>query len=637
MKIYTQQSITTNFGLKNNLQNPNFKAVSPVVLKRVQTAANNNASKDAFVKLASVIGLTALVAWVKSLSKTDAEAIKKLDIIDSNWTQKGNELFFDPQKQGQYMDLISKSDSAESLIWTKGLLSKVSADVESKEISSDEMEIFLDSESNETYLSVSADKTLNTIANQIKALSSAGEDVRTQTMKQIEAKLSALVKQANELQNSDVTAEIYAKVANILKMFAITNSISAVDQEPVDDKPKVSMVPEITGDVDYSAKDQVSVPAPVVLGKIELPVETPKGAAKNVEVKPVELPKLKPINITDENKEFVEDIFLKIFSKRSNIQPEVYADQIDFIQKIYETYVDDDKELIAKNLIKHLSRQNTVKEINMYKTYTGGEIGKVDFRQFLTLQTFKHINGGDISQEEFDFLETNKDNVFKYFILKEDAEKLVLAFCNGVSAKDKLKFAADFHKVAYNMTDSKLIKGDEYSIATSLDIKEELKNKLSRDASDYERILEYLDISEETMEAVAAEVEDGNFEEARILIGSALNSKALDEKINGLVNVINNPVFKDFIGGVHGRMRFIERILFSRQTNLTKTPYQMKQITSKLVEELKEQIEYASNIDLTNYTVRNSSGTSVHKYAPQIKIKGKTIGLNDRAEIHTIY
>ena len=179
MKLYNQQVIGFTTVEKLNSNKTSFRAISSPVLKQVKNTTTTPAAKDAFVKLASVMGLTALIAWVKSLSKNENEAVvNKLDIIDSNWTQKGNELFLDPEKQGQYMDLISGADSAESIIWTKGLLSKDSAKTESKDITQAEMDMFLEPESNETYLSVFANKTLSSITNKIRALSNSSEDVR---------------------------------------------------------------------------------------------------------------------------------------------------------------------------------------------------------------------------------------------------------------------------------------------------------------------------------------------------------------------------------------------------------------------------------------------------------------------------
>ena len=229
MKIYNIQSDLKNSSLKNTGVKPNFKAVSPTVMKRVQTAANNPASKDVFVKLAGLTGLTALVTWVKSLSNAEkTDAISKLDIIDSNWSQKSSELFLDPDKQGQFIDLVSKADSAESVIWTKGLMSKDSVQVENKEFSPEEIEMFLEPESNETFMSVSANNTLNSIVNQMNALALSSDEVRAKALNSIEAKLNALVKQADVLQNSEESAEIYVKLANIMKTFAIINNSSRI-------------------------------------------------------------------------------------------------------------------------------------------------------------------------------------------------------------------------------------------------------------------------------------------------------------------------------------------------------------------------------------------------------------------------
>ena len=655
MKIYSQQTAVNNYNLTKNGTNTSFKAISPTALKQIQAVTNNKASKDIFIKLASLTGLTGIVAWVKSLTnEKQTENLEKLDIIDTNWSQKGDEIFLDKEKQGQFMDLVSKADSTESIIWTKGLMSKNADNYEEKEISNDEKELFLNPESNETFLSISANKTLNSIANQIKALSSATEEVKASAIKTIEEKLNSLIKEADKLQNSDASNEIYTKFANIFRTFALTNLINKQEketnkeeispleteisetnseQEEIEKPAIVDHISGVTGEVDYSAKDKVSLEGPKVVGKINLEKTYTKEKASN----PKEtLSNKKEIIITEENKDFIENIFLKTFTKRSNISPETYADQVDIIQKIYENYAFEGKERIGKELLKHFSRQNTVKELEMYKKFNNNELGKNDFRAFLELQTLKHINGGDITQEEFERLENYKDDKIKFFVIK-DSNNVYVSFCNGVSASERLKILADFHKIAFNVSEQKNIKGDEYSKATSADVKEELKNKLSTNIDDYENIIRYLDIPEETLEEVAADIDDGNIEDARITLNSILNNKCYEEKINNIVFVLNNPAFENFIGGVHGRMRFIERVLFANPRNMNKTPLEMKRISSIGVSKLKEQIESLPTIDFTNYIARKQDGTSIHKYGAQVKIKEKTIGLNDRAEIHTLY
>ena len=94
MKIYNSQAVVNRSNIKRNSSNPNFKSISPTILKKVQASTTSNpVSKDIFIKLAGLTGLASLVAWVKSLSKEDnTEALNKLDVIDSKWTQQGTEL-----------------------------------------------------------------------------------------------------------------------------------------------------------------------------------------------------------------------------------------------------------------------------------------------------------------------------------------------------------------------------------------------------------------------------------------------------------------------------------------------------------------------------------------------------------------
>ena len=56
---------------------------------------------------------------------------------------------------------------------------------------------------------------------------SANEEVKAEVMSKIEDKLNSLINQAEELQNSEKTAEVYSKLANIAKMFTLTTLISS--------------------------------------------------------------------------------------------------------------------------------------------------------------------------------------------------------------------------------------------------------------------------------------------------------------------------------------------------------------------------------------------------------------------------
>ena len=75
-------------------KNINFNGLSHQTLTKVKTLSYNEYNKKLLVKLATLSGLSSIVSWVNSLKKGNIEETqKKLDIIDTFWTTKGNSAF----------------------------------------------------------------------------------------------------------------------------------------------------------------------------------------------------------------------------------------------------------------------------------------------------------------------------------------------------------------------------------------------------------------------------------------------------------------------------------------------------------------------------------------------------------------
>ena len=645
MQIFNQTTINNNsIVLKKTKKQTSFKAISPQVIKQVKNISSNPANKDLVLKLAGLVGLSSIIAWVKSFKADSQEdLLHKLDVVDTNWTQKGNDIFLDPEKQGQYLDLISRADSAESVLWTKGLLASDVLPAPVKEISQAEKDLFLALETNESYLSNSAKTTIKSIISQVQALAGATEEVKNKALNSIESRLNALVKEADSLQNSEETSAIYSKVANIVKTFALTNLFEATDvalqtldkpvslkSEEADTITKEASPPEV--EEFHQGSEEEDKPKVTVIGRIDL-TPTTKKYFKPTNTEEVKDGDSKEIIINDNNKDFVENIFTKAFKKNSHIRPELYADYIDFIQDIYYSY-NEEKGALRKLFLSTLVRENSLKTLNLYKTLASGKMEKIDYISFADLQMFKHINGADLTQEEFDTINSYKNSKIKYYMVKPEDDKVVLTFLEGVSAEERLKIITDMHRIAFNISEQKSFNAQLVDFVEIKDIKDELISKLLIDPEDYDNITSYLGLN---LENIQDAVNEGEYDDAKKYIEQELDGYLTKKKLDCLEQILNNEAFKGFADTTHGRMRLLERIIFDSTENMVKTPYEIKKITSKEILKLKKAIEKAKSIDVFNYNAKRSNGTSVYKYAPQIKLGKITIGLNDKAQLHTIY
>lgn len=678
MKIYNIQSDLKNSSLKNTGVKPNFKAVSPTVMKRVQTAANNPASKDVFVKLAGLTGLTALVTWVKSLSNAEkTDAISKLDIIDSNWSQKSSELFLDPDKQGQFINLVSKADSAESVIWTKGLMSKDSVQIENKEFSPEEIEMFLEPESNETFMSVSANNTLNSIVNQMKALALASDEARAKALNSIEAKLNALVKQADVLQNSEESAEIYAKLANIMKTFAIINSFGApkqADVKNVVEKPQVlteevvgeETVPEPETQVEQPKKEKTPGGL-TLLGKIDVESLDPKGAKKrrgawaaseekNNSVNSITdvaepVKKVEPIKITDSNKAFITEVFLPIFKDQAAINPEIYGSHIDLIQKIYEKY---SNEAVKSSFLNLLKFSDKTKLLETYSKIANVDEDKIQFVNFAKIEQLKNDFGASLTQEEYDKLNSYYGSKIKYAEIiidsperyeKQQGKKasIKINYLDGIPVRERLAIVSDFHKIIFNASTENSIVGEPVEEVKMEDIKKEILRKLSayfrqeehgsskkhHQSADYENILSFLRININDLR------DEYNRGELDIALEDHLSE---NQYTNELIELLNNENFKDFIVTTHARMRFIDRFVFEQGKWKGKTSKSQKAQTTRAINALENSLSKTPYLQFTNYCTEKSSPSSSAKYGARVNfINDTVIGLDEKGFIHTIF
>ena len=698
MKIFNQPVVIQKKDNKVlNSKTPSFKAIQPVVIKQAKNVATNQASKEMLVKLAGLVGLSSLVAWVNSLKddKNQEEVLNKLNILDSDWSSRGQEMFLNPSQQGQYLDLVSRADSAESMFWTQGMISKDTESVPSKELSQAEKDLFLAIESNEIYLSNSAKATIKSIVSQVQALSSAPEEVRLAAIKSIDAKLASLVQQADTLQNSENTAEIYAKVANIVKMFAIIN---LMNDKPIDaEKSKATeqaenKPEEIAEGVTNPAKREAKVEleqtienlavqiaeepkSDIGTGKIDLEAVDPIGSkrrakykqkceaiasgnAETIELEVVEenaKPQVKgtiPIEINDSNREFVTGVFLPLFKDQAAVNPEIYSEHIDLIQKIYENYSNDSVKASFLNTLKFSDKTPL---LDLYSKLTNVDEDKIQFVNFAKIEQIKKENGTSLTKEEYDTLLSFYGSKVKYAeIFIEAPEKyersqvkkhtIKINFMDGVSTRERLNIISKFHKIIFSVPEENSIKGESVEKVTLTDLQKELVLKLSayfkaeKSArkihlpGNYENILSFLRVDIDDLRV------DYQRDGKAGLESSLEQALEVNSYKNELLELLNNENFADFIVTTHARMRFIDRFIFNDNNWQAKSSKALKSITTRAIKRLEESLAKTPYLQFINYYTSKSVSAEDVKYGARVNFFNDTvIGLDENGYIHTMF
>ncbi len=666
--------------IPNDNTSPNFRSakIQSFLQKEFTTISSNNSStKDIFVKLAAISGLASIIAWVNALkTNEDGETLTKLGTIEENWENKANERFLSPETQQNYLDFVSRADEVESLLWTKAFFDKASSisEADSTVISDDAKNFFLSPETNEVFMMSSAEKKIRTLLNQLNILIKANNEVRLNALKSIESKLNKLVQQAINFQNSEQTTKLYEKFANIVRAFAITNFVSMntssakaeLPLEEVDDSKKyISVKPtavtepsseiretasterdgvKVAGDeikeieesvddtVENTEKSPVGMSSIKVLGKIDV---VPDGVSRfKPSTKAIETETLKPLPITEENKEFINEVFVPNFNRTARVKPEIYSDYMDIIQKIYNAYPEDKKTLRAQ-FLKRLKIEDITSYLKLYQEYTEEKLASIDFLCFMDLELVKRAHDGSLTKEEFAKLNHLKKTLVMYYKLTGGVDQdITIAFVDGVSFNQRLEIIRDFHKIIYNIPDENLYKMSSAELITAESVREEIINKIIHNIDDYRNIVAFLDIDVTDIEN---ELKKGDIEEAKIVAREILNRSEAKKKIEKFTDLVSNKAFDDIAGGIHARMRFLERMVFNNPSNLSLGNYELKKITSKAVLLLKKQIEKVRTINIINYPARKRGDKNENKYGPRVFLKDYTIGLNDSAMVHTIF
>ena len=375
----------------------------------------------------------------------------------------------------------------------------------------------------------------------------------------------------------------------------------------------------------------VSVEAPKlkVVGKIDLSAFSKKG----VKVKPELKEEIQAQNeIPAKHEEFVRETFLKAFGKKSKVKPEMYYPFMDDIKRIYDSYYEE-KEKNANLFLKLLAEDNKTLALDNYIRLTKGQKTRIEFINFLAIESIKQKNGGSITSEEFALLNNYKDSVFKYFTARDD--EIEVAFCNGVSAEKRLEFIRDLYKIAFNKTSDDMHSGEAPIAIRTADVIEDISYRYAKNNEDYPNSLAYLGVNDEDIDIA---MEDLSVQETITVMKEYLSNAKYRAKLESLTEILNNEDFDNFIDRPHSRMRVVERFVFDDPKNLDKNAFQLKKKTTSEIKKIRAALEKTEKISFTNYKAQTMvNGKKETIYGPRVSVKDYTIAINDAAQIHTIW
>lgn len=546
----------------NNQQKPSFKAIpNRNLAKEAKATLSNPKSREIFAKLAGIAGLSGIISYITSfIEKNNTSESEELEKLLNTVDNKANSYLLNTETIGEYLDITSSADTAEAELWTK-----------TKEYTSSDKKEDVKPASNKLTVDFIEEASKSKFASILKQTKTISEAENSEALSEVlEKKLFELASKAQELRSDNKTSDLFTKLANIAKAQAVINLIdneeekedilkedtpTAITKEsPKEAEPITNIIDETTTGSEQKLIYEKDLPKVTIVDKIDIRDDgrkrfRPKDAV--IEIEPT-----KEIVITDKNKDFVQKVFLKAFIRNATVKPEVYADMVDFIQKIYYSYPEEKS--LRQNLLKRLKHENNLKVLETYHEYTKGEPAKVDFINFMDLERLKRRNCGSLTQEDFDKLMQYKDNVIKYYKISEADEKISLTFLENVPVEERLKAITEFHKIAFNLTENNLFNAVTTDQISADDIKDELIRKLSENSEDYANIVDYigLDVTD-----IGFEIKKGEREEARSLTAELLEDPAIQKSINTLTEILNNTAFKDFMGNTHARMRFLERVV----------------------------------------------------------------------------
>ena len=310
----------------------------------------------------------------------------------------------------------------------------------------------------------------------------------------------------------------------------------------------------------------------------------------------------------------------------------MYYPFMDDIKRIYDSYYEE-KEKNANLFLKLLAEDNKTLALDNYIRLTKGQKTRIEFINFLAIESIKQKNGGSITSEEFALLNNYKDSVFKYFTARDD--EIEVAFCNGVPAEKRLEFIRDLYKIAFNKTSDDMHSGEAPIAIRTADVIEDISYRYAKNNEDYPNSLAYLGVNDEDIDIA---MEDLSVQETITVMKEYLSNAKYRAKLEALTEILNNEDFDNFIDRPHSRMRVVERFVFDDPKNLDKNTFQLMKKTSTEIKKIRAALEKTEKISFTNYKAQTMvNGKKETIYGPRVSVKDYTIAINDAAQIHTIW
>lgn len=656
-----------NISKKQNLKKNNVAFQQAPIDKTLKTVMNNPNSKKVFIKLAEVLGLSAIIAWVTHLSKNNNEEVSKvLSELEMASDNKCNEFLLNTDTMDKYLDINATSDEIESVLTTLGKGKTGSKlDVSTNDLQDESLTLFLDSDTRDVYLENRKECAIKNLVKQTDAVLKASEEKRETFVKALDTKISNLSKQMQELSVSESTSAILNKIKNIAKMQSIIMLMQDVSSSEElksaelhieeenenfteSKEPKLVEIEESENSVNEDIQDNVSTGVKIV-GQIDPALlESMRGGRKTYEKHSKnELPyESQEVIITPRNKKLVDAFNYAYKNKNGTFPIEAYGNKLEFIKEIYDGYGRKDK--VKDVLLNILVKENMNQVLDKYKSLLRSDKNNLDFINFVKLEKLKATEGGTLSKEEFDKISDCKDVVIKYLYALPEDGRLTLSFKENISVAERLEHIVDFHKMIFNVNDQKSVEDFSEPIGMD-DVKIELIKRLVEDPNDYPNIMEYLgvDVSE-----IIIQLNANNEDEAESIAEETLMQPEIEDNIRRLVTLLNNEKFTDFFASTHSRMRFIERYVMNnfdtinydnignskeKEKAIRKLDKDLNKSILSSIATLKKEIQRIEEIDIFNYKMGNVNYKNRYSSFPRIKVYDNVIGLNEKGQIHTIF
>lgn len=685
-----------NISTKQNLKKNNVAFQQAPIDKTLKTVMNNPNSKKVFIKLAEVIGLSTIIAWVSHLTKNNndevAKALNELEISSEN---KCNEFLLNTDTMDKYLEITSVSDEIDSILATTGHSEPGNKlDVSTNEIQEESVALLSNPLSREVYINNRKDNVVKSLAKQTDAILKATEEQREKFIKALEEKISGLTKKVHELSLGEKTKDLLAVIKNIAKMQSlitfVEQSKSIVETQDDEVVPEdVIEEPEIVIPIENEKLEEKLEPVavetindvaenkivgPKVLGKIDVS-KFERKVPKKIEKLAEPVIELKDIVITPENEKLVKE-YRKIFNEVNGKYPiEAYTDKLGQILEIYNAY---SKPRTRYQFIQYLATENLNKALDQYAKFVSEKTkSKIEFINFYELEMLKAQEKGTLTEEDISMIVEDKDTVLKYFNANPDRKYITLSFRKEIPVLERLKCVADYHRVAFNVMNE--VDTNEFEEPVEVnDIKMELIKRLCDKSDDYKKVLSFLGVNadipkiierlrenvtaslldkkdtdlnnQEEKEALEKHVSEGIYTDAKYTLGSLFDNPDIEMNFERLASLMNTDKFSGFFGSTHSRMRFFERFVlenYDSETLLEASEADEK--TQKLFDKsvkkgildnisiLKKQIQNAKEIDVYNYIANKDSRKIEQISMAKITLDDVVISLNSNGEIHTIF